>query len=321
MVIDGDGRERERAASGEDEGEVVTVPLVAEGIPVGRIELVGTPVSGIGGTEETVLDTFAGQLALAIERARLGQEAASARLEADTSRSRAALFSSVTHDLRTPLASITASASSLLDDEVDFSPDQHQELLRTILEESQRLNRLVGNLMDLSRLRAGDLSPSRDAIPVDELISSVVGRLRPALAGRTVRVQIREDIPPVSMDAVQMDQVLTNLLENAVRFSPPGTEIGITALRWQNLLEIKVADRGPGIPIEERALVFDEFYRKDVGDRRGGTGLGLAIARAIVSAHGGTMRIEDTPGGGTTVALRIPLTPAGEGVVEGDPSP
>lgn len=322
VVMDGDGRERERAASGGDQGDVMMVPLVAEGIPVGRIELVGTPISGIGGTEETVLDTFAGQLALAIERARLGQEAASARLEADTSRTRAALFSSVTHDLRTPLASITASASSLLDDEVEFSPEQHQELLRTILEESQRLNRLVGNLMDLSRLRAGALSPSRDAIPVDELVSSVVGRLRPSLVGRAVRVQIREDIPPVPMDAVQMDQVLTNLLENAVRFSPPGTEIGITALRWQNLLEIKVADRGPGIPSAERAAVFDEFYRRDVGDRRGGTGLGLAIARAIVSAHGGTMRIEDTPGGGTTVALRIPLAPAGEGVVEqGGPHP
>jgi two-component system, OmpR family, sensor histidine kinase KdpD len=314
VVLDREGRERERASSGSGDDEMVTtVPLVADGSPVGRIELLGTPVSGIGGTEEAVMDTFAGQLALAIERARLGQEAASARLEADASRTRAALFSSVTHDLRTPLASITASASSLLDEGVPFSGEQRHELLRTILEESERLNRLVGNLMDLSRLRSGALVPSRDAIPVDELISSVIGRLRSQLQGRSVRVQIREDIPPVPMDALQMDQVLTNLLENAVRFSPPGSEISITALRWQNQLEVKVADRGPGIPAADRTRVFDEFYRKDVGEWRGGTGLGLAIAKAIVTAHGGSMRIEATPGGGTTVGFRLPLTPIGDG--------
>ena len=130
----------------------------------------------------------------------------------------------MTHDLRTPLASITASASSLLDEGVPFSGEQRQELLRTILEESERLNRLVGNLMDLSRLRAGALTPSKDAIPFDELTSAVIGRLRPQLAGRSVRVQIRDDIPPVPMDVVQMDQVLTNLIENATRFSPQGTE-------------------------------------------------------------------------------------------------
>jgi two-component system sensor histidine kinase KdpD len=280
----------------------------------------GTPVSGMGGPEEAVLDTFAGQLALAIQRARLGQEAASARLEADSSRTRAALFSSVTHDLRTPLASITASASSLLDEGVPFSEEQRQELLRTILEESQRLNRLVGNLMDLSRLRAGALVPTRDAVPVDEVISSVIGRLQSQLQGRPVRVQIREDIPQVSMDVVQIDQVLTNLLENAVRFSPPGTEIAVVALKWRDELQIKVADRGPGIPPEERDRVFDEFYRKDVGERRSGTGLGLAIARAIVTAHGGSMKIEETPGGGTTVGFRIPLAVTGDGaVLEGEP--
>jgi two-component system sensor histidine kinase KdpD len=313
VVLDRDGRELERASSGAVDGDPTVVPLVADGASVGRIELLGAGVGTVGATEEAVLDTFAGQLALAIERARLGREAASARLEADASRTRAALFSSVTHDLRTPLASITASASSLLDQGVPFSGEQRQELLRTILEESERLNKLVGNLMDLSRLRAGALVPSREAIPVDELISSVIGRLQSRLQGRSVRVQIREDIPAVLMDALQMDQVLTNLLENALRFSPPGSEIAITALRWENQLEVKVADRGPGISVGERARVFDEFYRKDVAGRRGGTGLGLAIAKAIVTAHGGSMRIDDTPGGGTTVGFRIPLLTADDG--------
>ena len=136
-----------------------------------------------------------------------------------------------------------------------------------------------------------------------------------------MRVQIREDIPPVPMDVVQMDQVLTNLLENATRFSPRGTEISLKAVKWQDQLEVNVADHGPGIPSEERTRVFDEFYRKDVGERRGGTGLGLAIARAIVTAHGGSMWIEETPGGGTTVGFRLPLTRAEDEAVIGKGGP
>jgi two-component system sensor histidine kinase KdpD len=175
--------------------------------------------------------------------------------------------------------------------------------------------------MDLSRLRAGALTPSKDAIPFDELISAVIGRLRPQLAGRSVRVQVRDDIPPVPVDVVQMDQVLTNLIENATRFSPQGTEIVLTAVRWENQLEVRVADHGPGIPAEERTQVFEEFYRKDVGERRGGTGLGLAIARAIVTAHGGSMWIEETPGGGTTVGFRLPLSRTEDGAVMGKAGP
>jgi two-component system, OmpR family, sensor histidine kinase KdpD len=310
MVFDQEGAEHQRALSGSMEGETTTVPLVADGRPVGRIEMAGISPGAIAGAEEEVLDTFAGQLALALERARLGEEAAGARLDAESSRIRAALFASVTHDLRTPLASITASASSLLEEGVPFTDDQRRELLRTILEESERLNRLVANLLDLSRLRAGALVPSMDLVPLDDVISSVVERLRPRLAGRSLRERIREGLPPVPMDVVQIDQVLTNLIENALRFSPEGSEIGISAVRWQDMVEVKVSDRGPGISEDERARVFQEFYRKDVGEKRSGTGLGLAIAQAIVSAHGGSMWIEQTPGGGTTVGFRLPLARA-----------
>jgi two-component system sensor histidine kinase KdpD len=321
VVLDPDGQPHERASSGIVDGEVLTVPLSAERSLVGRIEMAGAPAGGIGGTEGEVLDTFVGQLALAIERTRLGEEASSARVEAEASRTRAALFSSVTHDLRTPLASIQASASSLLEEGVPFSAEQREELLRTILEESERLNRLVGNLMDLSRLRAGALTPSKEAIPIEDVVSSVIARLRPRLEGRQIRVQTKEDLPPVPMDVVQMDQVLTNLLENAAAFSPAGTDIVITAIRWQEKIEVRVADRGPGIPPEERTRVFDEFYRRDVGDRRGGTGLGLAIARAIVTAHGGEMWIGETPGGGTTVGFRLPLSRVGDAAVTGGGGP
>jgi two-component system, OmpR family, sensor histidine kinase KdpD len=304
VIAGSEGREIERASTGDTHGDVLTVPLVADGRTVGRIE-VAEGAAGIGEDERQVLDTFAGQLAL--ERARLGAEAASARLEAEASRIRAALFSSVTHDLRTPLASITASSSSLLEEGVPFSDEQRKELLRTILEESERLNRLVANLMDLSRLRAGALTPVLESVPIEDLIAAVVRRLRSVLGDHPVRVRVREDVPPVPVDVVQMDQALSNLVENAVRFSPPGSEITISAVRWQNMVEVKVIDHGPGIATSDRGRVFEEFYRKDVDGRRGGTGLGLSIARAVVQAHGGTMWVEDSPGGGATLGFRLPL--------------
>jgi len=319
VVLEADGSERQHAESGSVEGkDVAALPLEAEGRVVGRIELYGQAAGGIRGPEAEVLNAFAGQLALALERARLGEEAAEARVEAEASRIRAALFSSVTHDLRTPLASITASASSLLEEGVPFSDAQRTELLQTILEESVRLNRLVANLMDLSRLRAGALVPSVEAVPLEDVVSSVLRRLKPQLGDRPVRVRIRDDVPPVAMDVVQMDQVLTNLLENAVRYSPPGKEIGLAAVRWHNMAEVRVSDHGPGIPRDERGRVFQEFYRKDVAGRRGGSGLGLTIAQAIVAAHGGEMWVEDTLGGGATVGFRLPLARA---VPEDRPSP
>ena len=306
VAIDGDLTER--VVSGSLTGQLLaSIPLVAEGREVGRIDMSGEPGQALGQPEREVLQTFAGQLALALERTRLRDEADSARLEAEASRIRAALFSSVTHDLRTPLASITASASSLLEEGVPFSKEQRAELLRTILEESERLNRLVANIMDLSRLRAGALQPQREPIPLEDLVSSTLHRLRPTLAGRPLSVRIREDLPAVPMDVVQIDQALTNLLENAVRYSPEGSAISVTALRWHDDVEIRVADRGRGIPPDERDRVFQEFYRRDVDGRRGGSGLGMSIAQAVVAAHGGTMWIEETPGGGATVGFRLPL--------------
>ncbi|MGH2812215.1 MAG: sensor histidine kinase, partial [Actinomycetota bacterium] len=264
LVFDSEGVERQRAISGSMGGETASVPLAADGRPVGRIEMAGMAAGAIAGAEQEVLETFAGQLALALERARLGEEVAGAKLDAESSRIRAALFASVTHDLRTPLASIEASASSLLEEGVPFTEEQRKELLRTILEESERLNRLVANLLDLSRLRAGALVPSVELVPIEDVISAVVERHRPRLAGRAIRKHVRGDVPPVPMDAVQIDQVLTNLIENAISFSPPATDIAISAVRWENTVEVKVSDRGPGIPKEGRSQVFQEFYRKDV---------------------------------------------------------
>jgi two-component system, OmpR family, sensor histidine kinase KdpD len=251
---------------------------------------------------------FVSQAALAVERARLDAEARRARLESEASDLRAALFSAVTHDLKTPLSSVKAAVTSLLDDDVRLSHDDTRALLETILAEANRLGRLLGNVLDLARIQARALEPHTEPADVAELVGAVLQRLRPAFDGRAVEVSIRDDLPEVVVDVVQVDQVLTNLVENAVRFSPPDAPIRIAASRWQSSVEVRVADRGPGIPEPERDRVFESFYRRDRGPGRGGSGLGLAISRAIVAAHRGKMRIEETPGGGTTVVFSLPLS-------------
>jgi two-component system sensor histidine kinase KdpD len=230
-----------------------------------------------------------------------------AQLDAETNQLRAAMFSSVTHDLRTPLASIKAGVTSLLDASATHRPEQQRELLTTILEETDRLNRLVGNIIDLARIRAGALTPSREGAALDEILESVLARMRSQLGGVKIRVEVADDLPEVMVDPLQMDQVLTNLLENAARHSAPGAEVEVRIEPSVDVVRVRVADRGRGIPIEDRDRVFEPFYRGGVGAERPGTGLGLAIVKAVIVAHGGRIWIEATPGGGTTVAFEIPL--------------
>jgi two-component system, OmpR family, sensor histidine kinase KdpD len=297
--------DRPDAAPPSDEPEVI--PMGKLGEEIGEILLFPEgPLRSLPDEGRNVVQTFASQAALALEGLRLGSEATNARLEAETNRLRAALFSSVTHDLRTPLASITASVTSLLDGDAAFSPEDRRDLLQTIRQEAERLNRLVGNLLDLSRMRAGALVPNKAPAPIEEVIEGVVARLQPILAGRRVRLMLREGLPRVPMDVVQIDQVLSNLLENAAKFSPQGGSITVTATRWHDLVEVRVADQGPGISSAERERVFEPFVRGDRGSA-GGAGLGLSIGRAIVESHGGKMWIEGAPGGGTTVVFQLPM--------------
>lgn len=262
----------------------------------------------LGAVERSFLQALAAQAALAMQRAALDDEVHRALIASEASTLRAALFSSVTHDLRTPLASITASASGLLDASVTYTSVQREEMLRTILEEADRLNRIVGNLLDLARMRSGALIPAREPVWIGDLVNAVLTRMRRRLEGLDVRVSLRPDLPAVIGDAMHLDQALTNILENAARFSPTGGEIAITAARWHGGVQIRVADRGPGIAPEDRIQVFEEFFRKDAGSGRGGTGLGLAIARAVVVAHGGRIWVEAAPGGGAQIVLELPRT-------------
>jgi two-component system sensor histidine kinase KdpD len=300
-----------RATAGDEgttPGHAISVPLETRSGSYGA--LTATRAAGeepFSSPELSLMRTLAAQTALAIERAALDGVVREAKLEVEANALRAALFSSVTHDLRTPLSSIKASASGLLAEGAHYSDEERRDVLRTVVEEADHLNLIVGNLLDLARMRAGALTPSTQPILIDEVIGSVLQRMRRSLERVEVRTTIRPELPAVEADPVQIGQVLSNLIENAIRFSPPGTEVHITAARWRSAIQVRVTDHGPGIPEADRERVFEEFYRHDAGVGKGGTGLGLAIARAIVVAHGGTIRAEAAPGGGTAVTFELPI--------------
>jgi two-component system sensor histidine kinase KdpD len=258
-----------------------------------------------------LLEAAARQIAVILERATLDERLRDARFDAEKSQARAALFSSVTHDLRTPLASIKASATALLQDDLELDPEQRLELLRTVVEETDRLNRLIGNILELARVRAGALVPSKEPTALDEVVDSVLHRMQPVLGGVRVRTLLR-DTPDVAADPVQIDQVLSNLIENAVRFSAPGGEVVVSTAAWHSSVQIRVVDHGPGIAPMDRERVFEAFARVGASapDEAGSSGLGLAIAKAIVEAHGGRIWIEGVPAGGTAVVVELPVADA-----------
>jgi two-component system sensor histidine kinase KdpD len=296
MAIAGSGSADRTASS--------VVPILAGGRDVGTIAL-GYVNPGEGDVDDGVIRAFATQLGLALEGVRLASEADRARMDAETSSMRAALFSSVTHDLRTPLASITAAVTNLLDEDAHMTEEDRLDLLQTIRQEAQRLNRLVGNLLDLARVRAGAVELNKSPTSINDVIEGAVARLQHVLAGRTVRLLLREDVPDVPMDVDHIDQVITNVLENGARHSPPGSEISISSAVWRDAVEVRISDHGQGIPPDERERVFEPFVRADTS-REGGAGLGLSIARAFVENHGGKIWIEGAPGGGTAVVFQLP---------------
>jgi two-component system, OmpR family, sensor histidine kinase KdpD len=256
-----------------------------------------------------LLESAARQLAVIFDREALDERVRVARIDAEESQARAALFASVTHDLRTPLASIKASVTTLLQDELELDAEQRLELLRTVVEETDRLNRLIGNILELARVRAGALVPSKEPTALDEVVESVLHRMQPALAAFHVRTMLR-DAPEVAADPVQIDQVVSNLVENAARFSSPGGEIVVSVAPWHASVQVRVVDHGPGIAPVDRDRVFEAFARVARSDREetGGSGLGLTIAKAIVLAHGGRIWIEGVPGGGTAVSFELPVS-------------
>jgi two-component system sensor histidine kinase KdpD len=281
------------------------LPLVASRGHVAVLSVRADDPARLNGPENAeYLTAFANQIASAIERTELASEAQVAQLRMETEQMRSSLLSSVSHDLRTPLAVVTGAASSLLEDAIDAAT--RRELTETILQEAQRLNRLVRNLLDMTRLEAGAVHVNKEWQPLEEVIGAALSRMEEALAGRTVLTDLASDLPLVPLDAVLVQQLLVNLLENALKYTPPESPIEIHVQMQPGRVEIVVADRGPGIPAGEEQRVFEKFYRGS-GASAGGVGLGLAICKGIVTAHGGQIFVRNRSGGGAEFHIQLPV--------------
>jgi two-component system, OmpR family, sensor histidine kinase KdpD len=289
------------------------LPLRAGERSVGVLQLMTSAGARVDDEREQLLRTFANGAAIAIEQARLAQEERVAAMALESDRLKTALLSSVSHDLRTPLAGIKAAATSLLQEDIQWSEQDRLAFASDIDAEADRLTRLVSNLLDLSRIEAGGLQPDREWEDVAEMIQRVVQRSRPQFGSHPVAVDVSPNLPPAYLDAIQIEQVLTNLLENAAKYSPDGSPIRVTAdiepgSDEISELRITVADQGAGIPRGEQERVFDKFYRLRGANRRAaGTGMGLAIVRGFVLAHGGRVWVESEPNHGSTFVVALPL--------------
>jgi two-component system sensor histidine kinase KdpD len=243
----------------------------------------------------------------AVERAKLMEQAREAEVLRATEKLQSALLNSISHDLRTPLASITGAVSSMRDPEVQLDEATRNELIGDIAVEADRLNRLVGNLLDMSRVEAGALRVDREAGDMAEVIGAALEQRAAPLRERPLVLRVPRDLPPVSISEPLVAQALVNLLDNALKYSPPGTPIEVTAGAAGDSLAVEVADRGVGFPEGDERRIFDKFYRVQQPGRVSGTGLGLAIAKGIVEAHGGEISAARRPGGGSIFRFTVPV--------------
>jgi two-component system sensor histidine kinase KdpD len=264
----------------------------------------------LSASERRLLEAVGNQAAVAIERLTLAEDIDQARLGAERERLRSAMLTSVSHDLRTPLASIIGALSSLRSYRDRYDEQTRDELLGTALSEAERLDRFVSNLLDMTRLDAGAIAPKREAVDAGDLVSTALRRAMPLLKDKVVVPSVPPGLPPLSLDFVLAEQVLFNLLDNAAKYSPAGGRIEVEARPVAGAVEIVVRDEGPGIPAEALDRLFHKFYRADAGDRqRAGTGLGLAIAKGFVEALGGTIAARNrTDRSGAEFIVRYPLS-------------
>ncbi|HTQ04667.1 MAG TPA: sensor histidine kinase KdpD [Polyangiaceae bacterium] len=291
-------------------GEALYVPLVTSGEIVGVLGLRPRDKGRFSALEQRrQVDAFAAQLAMALERAELAEETERARREVEAEQLRSSLLSSVSHDLRTPLAVITGAAGTLLDKPSEIPEGTRRDLIQTILDEAERLNRLIRNLLDMTRLESGAVTLKRELLPLEEIVGAALNRLETRLAGHEVRVELPPDLPLVPCDPMLVEQALINLLENAVKYGKDPLELSAT--RYPDEVMIEVADRGAGIPAAEAERIFEKFHRGGREGSPGGVGLGLAICRAIATAHGGRIRADQRDGGGAAFRLYLPLNPRG----------
>ena len=264
------------------------------------LALAGKPVRA---EDQRILEAFAREIAASVELEELESEVQAAGVVSAANELRAAILSAVSHDLRTPLAGIKASVTSLLQDDVDWTPEARREFLDTIAEETDRLNALVGNLLDMSRLQTDALEIMPSRVGLEEVLPGALRSL--AVGDDTVELDVPETLPRVLADPGLLERALANLIDNAVRFSPPGIPPRVTAGAVDGYVDVRVVDRGPGVPLADRDRLFVPFQRLGDSGQNEGVGLGLAVAKGFVEAMGGEIEVEDTPGGGLTIVTRL----------------
>jgi two-component system, OmpR family, sensor histidine kinase KdpD len=281
------------------------VPLGSAPDVLGVLAVVPEAAAGIAAEQQHFLAALARQLTVALERARLADEARAVAVRARTEELRSALLSAVSHDLRTPLATITGSATAIRD-EAGLSEAVRAELIQSVCDEAERLERLVSNLLEMTKLQSGAAEVRREWVPLEEIVGAALTRLEARLQDREIEVKLAADLPLVPVDPILIQQVLINLLDNASKYTPAGTAIEIGAAAGARAVEMTVADRGPGFPPGAEERLFERFQR---GDHPGvaGAGLGLAICRGMVEAHGGTIRAENQAGGGARFRIVLPI--------------
>lgn len=280
--------------------------------PVGLVGIdTGRPGTLLTPDQRRLLDALTDQAALAIERVTLAEDVDRARLAAETERLRSALLTSISHDLRTPLASILGSATSLTSYGPLLGEEGRRDLAATIQEEAERLNRFIANLLDMTRLESGALQPRRDPVDLGEVVGSALERTRRILAGHTVGIELAPGLPMARLDPVLFEQVLFNLLDNAAKYAHPGSTVTVRAWAADGCVRLEIMDEGDGLPPQDLERIFDKFYRVQAGDRqRAGTGLGLAICRGFMEAMGGTITAGNrTDRSGAVFTLTLPEAP------------
>ena len=285
------------------------LPLITSGGIVGVLALwKTTPETQLTGEQERLLETFADLVAVAIERTRLTEESRNAQILKASEKLQTALLNSVSHDLRTPLVSVIGTLSGLKEKGMHLSDADREDLIQVALEQAEKLNHLIGNLLDVSRIEAGAVVLSKQPTDVQDVVGIALEQIGNHADGRQIDVFMSKNMPYVSIDSGLIAQVMVNLLDNAIKYSPKGFPIEISARQKEDFVEIEVADFGVGIPKNDLTRVFDKFYRVHRPDNVAGSGLGLSIAKGIVEAHGGKITAANRHGGGTIIRFSLPAT-------------
>jgi len=293
------------------ECETLYVPMMASGVDIGALGVrPKDPGRLLVPDQLHLLEAFAHQTGLAIECDRLEEEGHTAQTQIETERLRNVILSSIPHDLRTPLAAISGSAASLLEGGDALDMATRRELAQNIADESERLTSVVNNVLDLTKLESGTLPLRKEPLPIEEVIGSALARLEHRLNGRPIETRVAPDLPLVSVDETLLEQVFVNLLDNALKYTPAGSPIEISAEQQEDSLVVEIADRGPGLPGEDPERLFEKFYRGNQQGREG-FGLGLTICRGIMEAHGGSITASNRSGGGAIFRFYLPLESRG----------